>query len=151
METRGLNTISQYPFLPSSATPPFLAFFLLASFPFSPSSLFLPSPPPCGQPIPVLPSLLPQPPFFASQCALLPRPTAPSLHSTGDSGKGAEGSQQAQTIRQPSQLQRRCSEESLLPALLRSDQLVTHTPLAIMSGRWEEEVNISFPSIPRFF
>lgn len=34
METRGLDTVPQYPFLPSSAIPPSLAFFPLASFPF---------------------------------------------------------------------------------------------------------------------
>ncbi|EHB10925.1 OTU domain-containing protein 5 [Heterocephalus glaber] len=78
----------QYPFLPSSATPPSLAFLpscLLPLFPF-------PSPCPtvfwlahhCTSPIAAAATL------HQLMCPVAPH-TAASLHSTGDSGKGAKG------------------------------------------------------------
>lgn len=97
METQRLETIFQPPpLLPSSATSPSLAFFPLAfSFPFSP-----PFPPPHFPLLayPCIPSHCCHHHHHLSlrqlTCPVAPC-TAPSLHSTGDLGKGAEGRQEA--------------------------------------------------------
>lgn len=92
METQRLETISQsLPLLPSGATPPSLAFSHLAFFLLS-ASLAPPHFPLAGPPLCTLSSLPPPPSSVSSPADVPCSPcTAPSLHSTGDLGKGAEG------------------------------------------------------------
>lgn len=163
METQRLETISQSPpLLPSGATPPSLAFFPLAFFLLS-ASFAPPHFPLAGPPLRTLSSLPPPPSSSVSSPADVPcfPCTAPSLHSTGDLGKGAEGRRGAHRDKPTgSQAALEERQQSLPAPYSFQDQKLVTLPSQMIPGRWEEEVGKnplsstlkrSEPSILRFF
>lgn len=94
METQGLDTIPDPPLLPFDATQTSLAFFPLGFLPLFPLFLLFHFPL-AGPPMRSI-HLIPATTIGLCQlmCPIAPC-TAPSQHSTGDSGKGAEGRQEA--------------------------------------------------------
>lgn len=121
METQGLDTISQCPTPALWCHPTFFGFLpscLLLFFPLSPLPYFLL---PSGWPIPALLLIAATTTCLRQlMCPIAPC-TAPSLHSTGDLGKGAEGRREAhreQTWQPGSPRRERHSREiSCLPTL----------------------------------
>lgn len=152
METQRLETISQphAPALRRRLTSGFL-----------PSCVFLPSRllPPPRRPAPLIAAAAASsaaataaPPFVSSPAAAprCPR-TAPSLPSTGDSGKGAEGRREADTAlaaRQPRGETRRQRTASPTPFLPSSANLVTPS-LQPCQGSGRKKWEIPLPRILR--
>lgn len=94
METQGLDTIPDPPLLPFNATQTSLAFFPLGFLPLFPLFLLFHFPL-AGPPMRSI-HLIPATTIGLCQlmCPIAPC-TAPSQHSTGDSGQGAKGRQEA--------------------------------------------------------